>query len=91
MLAWEKLFHGLKAICGTNSGIPEAAVAGALGIQLGGTNSYGGKISERAKMGYPYREIEAEDIRRTTHILFKTVLYTLMLLILWVGYERGWL
>ncbi|GAB6180934.1 adenosylcobinamide-phosphate synthase CbiB [Desulfotomaculum defluvii] len=34
-----------------NSGIPEAAVAGALGIQLGGTNHYGGQISHRSVMG----------------------------------------
>lgn len=34
-----------------NSGIPEAAVAGALGIQLGGTNYYRGQVSHRAVMG----------------------------------------
>ncbi|ABO51208.1 adenosylcobinamide-phosphate synthase [Desulforamulus reducens MI-1] len=34
-----------------NSGIPEAAVAGALGIQLGGTNHYRGQVSHRSLMG----------------------------------------
>ncbi|GAB6158354.1 adenosylcobinamide-phosphate synthase CbiB [Desulfotomaculum varum] len=34
-----------------NSGIPEAAVAGALGVQLGGTNYYQGKPSYRARLG----------------------------------------
>ncbi|AQS60069.1 adenosylcobinamide-phosphate synthase CbiB [Desulforamulus ferrireducens] len=34
-----------------NSGIPEAAVAGALGIRLGGTNYYRGQVSHRAVMG----------------------------------------
>ncbi|AEG59185.1 adenosylcobinamide-phosphate synthase CbiB [Desulforamulus ruminis] len=34
-----------------NSGIPEAAVAGAFKIQLGGTNYYRGEASHRPKMG----------------------------------------
>lgn len=46
-----------------NSGIPEAGVAGALGIQLGGTNYYGGIPSHRAKMGEPVKAIEAKDIK----------------------------
>ncbi|MCY7556757.1 cobalamin biosynthesis protein, partial [Paenibacillus macerans] len=34
-----------------NSGRPEAAVAGALGVRLGGKNSYRGVVSFRAYMG----------------------------------------
>ena len=52
-----------------NSGIPEAAVAGALGIELGGTNRYNGVISERARMGWPLRPLVKEDIIRTIRIL----------------------
>lgn len=53
-----------------NSGIPESAVAGALGIELGGVNVYDGRVSERARMGWPLREREKEDIRRTVRILY---------------------
>lgn len=53
-----------------NSGIPESAVAGALGIELGGVNVYHGRVSERARMGWPLREREKEDIRRTVRILY---------------------
>ncbi|MBP1156804.1 MULTISPECIES: adenosylcobinamide-phosphate synthase CbiB [unclassified Paenibacillus] len=53
-----------------NSGIPESAVAGALGIELGGVNVYHGRLSERARMGWPLREREREDIRRTVRILY---------------------
>lgn len=53
-----------------NSGIPESAVAGALGIELGGVNVYHGRVSERARMGWPLREREKEDIRRTAKILY---------------------
>lgn len=53
-----------------NSGIPEAAAAGALGIELGGSNVYFGVVSERARMGYPIRPIEIEDIRGAIRLLY---------------------
>ncbi len=34
-----------------NSGIPEAAMAGALGVQLGGPSTYGGVLSNKAFIG----------------------------------------
>ena len=34
-----------------NSGYPEAAVAGAMGVQLGGSNVYGGVVSYKALLG----------------------------------------
>lgn len=57
-----------------NSGIPESAVAGALGIELGGTNVYHGRTSERARMGWPLRERNRDDIVRTVGMLY-TVSY----------------
>lgn len=53
-----------------NSGIPEAAVAGSLGIQLGGLNRYGGVISERARLGWATRTIQKEDIIHTIRMLY---------------------
>jgi adenosylcobinamide-phosphate synthase len=53
-----------------NSGIPESAVAGALGIELGGTNHYGGVISERARMGWSLRELAPGDILHAVRILY---------------------
>lgn len=52
-----------------NSGITESGVAGALGIQLGGTNYYQGVPSERAKMGEAKRMIGATDISRTVELM----------------------
>lgn len=52
-----------------NSGIPESAVAGALGIELGGLNSYGGIISERARMGWPTKPIDREHIIQTIQLM----------------------
>lgn len=52
-----------------NSGIPESAVAGALQIQLGGTNYYKGIPSHRAVMGDSYRILQADDILKTVKMM----------------------
>ncbi len=53
-----------------NSGIPESAVAGALGIELGGLNVYGGVASERARLGWPLRERTQRDIVLAVRMLY---------------------
>lgn len=53
-----------------NAGIPEAAVAGALGIQLGGTSLYGGQIVEKPFIGDSTKSIEQDDIARSHRIMF---------------------
>ncbi|TVY04367.1 adenosylcobinamide-phosphate synthase CbiB [Cohnella terricola] len=53
-----------------NSGYPESAVAGALGIQLGGLNYYKGVASDRARMGEPIHSLQAEHIRQTVRLMY---------------------
>ncbi|MBP1962423.1 adenosylcobinamide-phosphate synthase [Paenibacillus aceris] len=53
-----------------NSGIPESAVAGALGIELGGLNVYGGVASERARLGWPLRPRTQQDIVYAVRMLY---------------------
>ncbi|PZD96227.1 cobalamin biosynthesis protein CobD [Paenibacillus sambharensis] len=53
-----------------NSGIPESAVAGALGIELGGINRYFGQPNERARMGWPIRPLNREDIMDACRLLY---------------------
>src|SRR5258708_4868306 len=48
-----------------NAGISEAALAGALGVQLGGSNSYDGIPEARPLIGQSVRGLEVEDIRRS--------------------------
>lgn len=55
-----------------NSGIPEAAVAGALGVRLGGLNYYGGRASFRAYMGEDLNPLEPEHIKQTIKLLYLT-------------------
>ncbi|GGD67558.1 adenosylcobinamide-phosphate synthase CbiB [Paenibacillus nasutitermitis] len=58
-----------------NSGIPESAVAGALGIELGGRNIYFGQASERARLGWPLQPLAAGDIIRTVRLLYLVSLF----------------
>jgi len=67
--AWAAIRRDAKLHPSPNSGIPEAAVAGALDIQLGGTNFYQGIPSHRAKMGEPLRLIQKQDIILTVRIM----------------------
>lgn len=55
-----------------NSAHPEAAVAGALGIRLGGPNYYFGKLVEKPTIGDEKREIEILDVYKTISILYIT-------------------
>ena len=52
-IAWEICWRDAQKHRSPNSGWPEAAMAGALGVQLGGRNEYGGRSEERAKLGDP--------------------------------------
>lgn len=55
-----------------NAGYPEAAVAGSLGIQLGGTNIYFGEPVYKPTIGDNLRDIEIKDINRTIRIMYVT-------------------
>jgi adenosylcobinamide-phosphate synthase len=52
-----------------NSGYPEAATAGALGIKLGGTNLYFGKPVHKLTIGESKRIIEKQDIKRAIFLM----------------------
>ncbi|TBL78285.1 adenosylcobinamide-phosphate synthase CbiB [Paenibacillus thalictri] len=69
-----------------NSGIPESAVAGALGIQLGGENRYGGVVSVRARMGEAHRNIVSGDIPLTVGMMYKTAVLIMLLLLILAGW-----
>ncbi|MEW5948008.1 MAG: adenosylcobinamide-phosphate synthase CbiB [Thermodesulfobacteriota bacterium] len=69
-----------------NAGFPEAAFAGALGIQLGGQNIYQGRVSNRPLIGNPVRPKEPEDIKQAIHLMYATSLVALMggMIIVWL-------
>ena len=51
-----------------NAGYPEAAVAGALGVTLGGANVYGGHLERRPVLGEGGRPARVEDLRRVVRL-----------------------
>lgn len=55
-----------------NSAQTEAAMAGALDIQLAGNAYYFGKLYEKPTIGDAIRPVEAEDIRRANRLLYAT-------------------
>ncbi len=62
-----------------NSGYSEAAFAGALGLQFGGTTEYQGKIIERPLLGKPIKDFAISDINHACSLLFNTVLLSVLL------------
>lgn len=56
-----------------NSGLPEAAVAGALNVQLGGLNYYFGEPSSRPTLGDPVRALRQNDILQANGLMFVTM------------------
>lgn len=62
-----------------NAGFPEAAFAGALGIRLGGSNTYDGRTTERPFIGQPLRARGREDIKQAIRLMHVTSLLALVI------------
>ncbi len=52
-----------------NAGIPEAAVAGALGVRLGGINYYQGRIEKRPFIGQANVKLRPAHIKDSVHLM----------------------
>jgi len=61
-----------------NSGYPEAAAAGALGIMLGGANYYFGKLVVKPTIGDKIKSIEAKDIKQMVKLMYASWFIALM-------------
>ena len=57
-----------------NSAQTEAAMAGALDVQLAGNAYYFGKLYEKPTIGDAIRPVEAEDIPRSNYLLYATAI-----------------
>ncbi len=64
-----------------NSGIPEAAMAGALGIRLGGTSYYSGAINIKPLIGDNLRELDLSDITQSQKLMFSASLLAIAMVI----------
>jgi len=55
-----------------NAGWPEAAMAGALGVRLGGPSTYFGRLVEKPFIGEPTRALDPESYRQAIGLLYGT-------------------
>lgn len=77
-LVWRTILRDAHKHKSPNSGIPEAGVAGALGVELGGINYYEGEAYESPRLGEPRRKLTAEDISNTCRLMLLTSLIFLV-------------
>lgn len=77
--AFRIFFRDRKNHKSPNSAHTEAACAGALGLQLGGTHLYFGKPVEKPTIGDPVRGIERADVKRANDLAFATAVLALLL------------
>ncbi|WP_073165015.1 adenosylcobinamide-phosphate synthase CbiB [Desulfofundulus australicus] len=70
--AWRVIKSDARCHPSPNSGIPEAAMAGALGVRLGGLNYYGGQASFRAYLNQPGQPPVVDHIRQAIDMLYLT-------------------
>ncbi|TCO79501.1 adenosylcobinamide-phosphate synthase CbiB [Marinisporobacter balticus] len=65
-----------------NCAYPESAVAGALGIQIGGINTYFGQKVYKPTIGDPLKVLEKEDINRSIQMMYGTSFVSFMVFII---------
>lgn len=80
--AWRIMVRDCRRHPSPNSGWPEAAIAGVLGVQLGGRNVYGGRLVARPLLGDPRVPLASRHIRTAFHVLAVTVAFAVGLAIL---------
>lgn len=68
--AWQIYRRDNRKHASPNSAQTESVCAGALGVRLAGDASYFGKIVKKPYIGDDIRGIEAEDIKRTNHLMY---------------------
>lgn len=78
--SWRILLRDRKNHASPNSGHTEAAVAGALEVQLGGSNIYFGKIVEKPTMGDEDQQITPRHILLANRLMLATTILAALLL-----------
>lgn len=86
-MAWRIMRRDGRNHSSPNSGIPEAAAAGALGVQLGGTNYYFGKPVEKPAIGDPLQPLDHQAWQGAVRLMYgaETLLLLLAALLFAIG------
>jgi len=80
--AWRATWRDGRKNPSPNSGYPEAAMAGALGVQLGGKNFYFGRAEEKPLIGESERSIDRRVAKESLHLLIVNSLIAVTIAIL---------
>jgi len=62
-----------------NCAYPEGAIAGLLGVQLGGDNVYFGEVVKKLKIGDKVKPLEKDDIKKAVEIMYRTEILTALI------------
>ncbi len=88
-LAWFHILDGFKIMIrdhknhkSPNCAYPEGALAGLLGIQLGGDNVYFGRVVKKPTIGDPKKMLNKDDIPQSITIMFRTEILCLLVYLL---------
>jgi len=67
---WQVLKRDRRAHASPNAGYPEAAMAGILGLRLGGDNYYHGELVKKPTIGDPLNQVAGEYILKAINNLY---------------------
>ena len=68
--AWKTTVRDGRSHPSPNSGYPEAAMAGALGVRLGGESAYAGTVHKKPYIGDDCRHPDKKDIAKSVRLLY---------------------
>ena len=77
--AFRIMFRDGKKYHSPNAGLPQGAMAGALGIRLGGINYYRGKKIIKPYLGHPKKKLSSIHIKESSNLMYLTSVLTLIL------------
>lgn len=80
--AWRITWRDGHRHASPNAGYPEAAVAGALGVQLGGPSRYFGELHEKPTLGDAQHPLRPEHITLSLHLLDRASMLALVVCVL---------
>jgi len=90
--AWRILRRDARVAPSPNAGWPEAAMAGALGVRLGGASAYFGQVVNKPYIGDPHQPLKAYHYLQAIRILYVTSLLmaALTFLVLYLSRAGVW-
>lgn len=82
--AWRIMRRDCRKHSSPNSGYPESAAAGALGVRLGGGNRYFGKLVEKPTIGDPALPLSLDAYCGVIRLMYCS---ELLLVLSWLGFQ----